>query len=122
MGVIVAANVTWADALVRGDSATLRSIYAPDAVLMTSDGDLKGGDAIVSRLLATRRAIRDSIHATATRTDQLDVAGDRAYEAGTITYTVVSSSKSREVEARYVNFWQLAAGRWQLTRSFRPLP
>jgi len=89
---------------------------------MTSEGDVKGGDAIVSRLLATRRAIRDSIHTTAARTDQLDVAGDRAYEAGTITYTVVSSSKSRVVEARYVNFWQLAAGRWQLTRSFRPLP
>ena len=122
MGAIVATNVTWADALVRGDSTALRSVYLPDAVLMTSEGDVKGADAIVSRLLATRRAIKDSIHGTATSTDRLDVAGDRAYEAGTISYTVVTSSKSREVKARYVNFWQLAAGRWQLTLSFRPLP
>lgn len=118
----MATNVTWGDALVRGDSATLRSVYAPDAVLRTPEEDVSGGDAIVARLLAARRTIRDSVHATATNTDRLDVAGDRAYEAGTITYTVVTGSKSREVTARYFNFWQQAAGRWQVTLSFRPLP
>ncbi|HKP28135.1 MAG TPA: nuclear transport factor 2 family protein [Gemmatimonadales bacterium] len=122
MGAIVATNVTWGDALVRGDSAMLRSVYTAEAVLRTPEGDVQGGDAIVARLLANRRAIRDSVHATATNTDRLDVAGDRAYEAGTITYTVVSGNKSREVTARYFNFWQLAGGRWQLTLSFRPLP
>lgn len=122
MGAILAANVQWGDAFVRTDSATLEALYAPDAVLMMPDGDVKGGQAIIARLLAGRRAIRDSLHATATTTDRLDVTDDRAYEAGTLTYTLLRGGRPREVTVRYFNFWQLAAGRWQLTGSFRPLP
>ena len=123
MGVIVATNVSWGDALVRGDSATLTSLYASDAVLMTPAGDVTGSAAIVSRLMKARRLAGDSIQGTAAVTDQLDVAGDRAYEAGTLEYTVMSPQGStRSVKVRYVNFWQLDAGRWQLRRSFRPLP
>lgn len=123
MGSIVAVNVSWGDALVRGDSAALASLYTDDAVLMTTAGDVTGKPAIVAALMAARRPGGDSIHATATSSDQLDVAGDRAYEAGTLSYTVVSPSGTpREVKVRYVNFWRLAAGRWQLHRSLRPLP
>jgi ketosteroid isomerase-like protein len=90
MGIIVGQNVTWGDALVRGDSATLGSVYAADAALMTSEGDVTGRPAIQHWLLQHRAALADSVHATGTITDQLDVAGDRAYEAGTLTYTLVS--------------------------------
>lgn len=123
MGAIVANNVTWGDALVRGDSSALSSVYADDAVLMLREGDVTGKDAIVTSLMSARRSGRDSIHGTATSTDQLDVAGDRAYEAGTLTYTVASPSGTpKKVTVRYVNFWQLAAGSWHLHRSLRPLP
>ena len=122
MGAIVVANVTWGDAIVRTDSATLTGLYAPDAVLMAADGDVKGSAAIVARLLAERRSIRDSLHATATSTDRLDVTVDRAYEAGTLKYTLLRGGTPREVTVRYFNFWQLEGGRWRLTGSFRPLP
>src|SRR5262245_3181982 len=123
MGAIVGANVTWGDALVRGDSAVLGSIYQEQSSLMTQTGDVIGRPAIVRVLLASRKPQGDSLHATATSTDQLDVAGDKAYEAGTLTYTMLSrSGKARDVKVRYVNFWQLDAGGWKLTRSLRPLP
>jgi len=123
MGAITGANVVWGDALVRGDSAALAALYADDAVLMTSRGDLSGKDAIVAALLAGGRAGRDKVVATATTTDQLDVAGDRAYEAGTLTYTMASrGGATRRIAVRYVNFWQLTRDRWLLRRSLRPLP
>jgi ketosteroid isomerase-like protein len=123
MGEIVANNVLWGDALVRGDSTRLASLYTDDAALMGRPGDVTGKSAIVTTLMSGRRVDGDSIHGTATSTDQLDVAGDRAYEAGTITYTLVSSDGTpRKVTVRYVNFWRRASGGWQLSRSLRPLP
>ena len=68
----------------------------------------------------------DSLHATRTETSQLDVAGDRAYEAGTLTYTMVSRGKpgpTRDTTVRYVTFWlRSPQGHWQMVRSLRPLP
>ena len=68
---------------------------------------------------AGRRPAGDSIQATATVTDQLDVAGDKAYEAGHpgLHRDVAARRQEREVKVRYVNFWQLAAGSWLLRRS-----
>lgn len=123
MGAIVGMNVLWGDALVRGDSAALASAYTEDAVLMNRAGDVSGKAAIVATLLSGRRVAGDTIYGTATDTDQLDVAGDRAYEAGTLTYTLVSSNGTpRKFTVRYANFWQLDAGSWKLRRSLRPLP
>ena len=123
MGAIVGVNVLWGDALVRGDSAALASAYTEDAVLMTPNGDVTGKALVVARLLSGRRPAGDSIHGTRAASDQVDVAGDRAYEAGTLTYVIVSpGGKTREVNVRYVNFWQLEAGSWKLRRSLRPLP
>jgi len=119
MGAIVSANVRWGDALVRGDSATLGALYTDSAAFMTAGGDVTGRAAIVIALMGARGVGRDSLHGTATATDQLDVAGDRAYEAGTLTYTYASS---RTLKVRYVNFWQQSGDRWLLSRSLRPLP
>jgi ketosteroid isomerase-like protein len=123
MSAITGANVVWGDALVRGDTAALASLYADDAVLMAPEGDLAGKSAIIPALLSGRRVGRDTLHATSTESDYLDVAGDKAYETGTLTYTMVSPRGARrEVKVRYVSFWQLAADRWLLRRTLRPLP
>lgn len=126
MGALVAANVGWGDAYVRGDSAALAAAYAGDGVLMTDAGDVTGGPAIRDWLLARRAASRDSVIGTSTATDQLDVAGDRAYEAGTLAWTVAprrAPERAREVRVRYVTFWRQAPdGRWLVARSLRPLP
>ena len=63
--------------------------------------------------MRSRRPAGDSIHGTAAVTDQLDVAGERAYEAGTLEYMMISpAGKTRSVKVRYAEF--LAAGSRQL--------
>lgn len=125
MGAIVGVNVAWGNLLVTGDLPGLAGLYVEDAVLMTPEGDVAGRDAIRAWFEA-ERARRDSIHATATDTDELDVAGERAYEAGTLTYTVAPRARpteTRHVRVRYVTFWRRAAGGlWMIARSLRPLP
>lgn len=126
MGPIVGANVAWGDALVRGDGAVLAAAYTPDAVYMIDSGDVSGPEAIRDWLLEHRARLPDSIHATNTRTNQLDVAGERAYEAGTLTYTLISRSAPetrREVTVRYMTFWlRSTTGAWLMLRSIRPVP
>jgi len=126
MGALVAANVAWADAYVRGDSATLAAAYTDDAALMTDNGDVTGRLAIRDWLLAHRAAGPDTVIGTSTATDQLDVAGDRAYEAGTLVWTVAprtAPTRAREVRVRYATFWRQAPdGRWLMARSLKPLP
>ena len=124
MAAIVAVNVTWGDHYNRGEAAALTAMYAPDAVVMTRDGDAAGAEAIrrhFERLFTTRR---DTVLASNVSTQALDVAGDRAYEAGTVTYSLASKrnpgASRREVRVRYINFWQMTPeGRWLIRRSLR---
>ena len=64
----------------------------------------------------------DSIFATNTDTESLDIAGDRAYEAGTITFTVgpAGARPRNTAEVRYITFWQRTPdGQWLIRRSLR---
>jgi uncharacterized protein (TIGR02246 family) len=125
MGAIVATNVAWGDYHSRGDAAGISALYTDDAVLMTAAGaDVAGQTAIrehFQQLFATRP---DSILATNSATETLDVAGDRAYEAGTVTFTLQArhgGTGPRTQVVRYTTFWQKTPdGRWLIRRSHRP--
>lgn len=124
MGEIVATNVSWADLYSRGNAEQVALFYTEDAVLMTPQGDLTGATAIGDHFRALFAARADTILATNTVTEALDVAGDRAYETGTVTRTMRpradSGAPSREVRVRYATFWERSAdGRWRIRRSLR---
>ena len=124
MGAIVGANVAWGDYHSRDDAGRIAALYTDDAVLMTAPGhDVVGRGAIreyFQHLFATRP---DSILATNSVTETVDVAGDRAYEAGTVTFTLRAKrggTTPRTQVVRYITFWQKAPdGRWLIRRSLR---
>ena len=125
MGAIVAMNVTWGDYHARGDAAGISALYTDDAVLMTSTGTDVVGQAPIREYFAHLFATRpDSILATNSATETLDVAGDRAYEAGTVTFTLQArpgGAGPRTEVVRYMTFWQKTPdGRWLIRRSLRP--
>jgi uncharacterized protein (TIGR02246 family) len=126
MGTVVATNATWGDAFARGDAAVLANLYLPDGVLMAAEGDITGRDAIHQFFAARFRTRHDTVLAISTTTEALEVAGQRAYEAGTITYTVAPRDQpaaARASSTRYATFWQQdSAGAWRIRRSLRSLP
>lgn len=126
MSAIVAANVAWGDALVRGDSLTLMQAYTSGAVLLTDSGDVSSPAGVRDWLLARRAALKDSLYGTRTNTDHLEVARDRAYEAGTLAYILIprdNPGQRREHVVRYATFWHRSPdGRWLMDKSLRPLP
>lgn len=126
MGAIVGMNVAWGDFHSRGDAAGLASLYTENAVLMTPEGDVTGKAAIRQYFERLFQQRTDSILATNTATETLDVAGNRAYEAGTVVFTVGPRSGpggSTEHKVRYMTFWQQELdGRWLIRYSLRPSP
>jgi len=124
IGVVVGINVQWGEKFNRGDAAGLAAFYALDAVLMTPGGDVRGSEAIQAhfrRLFAERR---DTVLQSTMDTETLDVAGDRAYEAGTISYRLRPRGNpaggERSDAVRYVTFWVRGPdGRWLIQRSLR---
>jgi uncharacterized protein (TIGR02246 family) len=122
MGAVVGRNVQWGDWHSRGEAASLAAMYTDDAVLMTSGGDVVGRETIRRYFERQFAARTDSIFATSTDTETLDVAGERAYEAGTITYRVGprGAGPGTPRAIRYVTFWQQQPdGRWLIRRSLR---
>lgn len=124
MGPVIGANVAWGDRYGRGDAAGLAALYTEDAVLMTPAGDVVGRLAIQEHFGQLFRTRPDSVLATSSSTEVLDVAGPRAYEAGTLEITVgpragVGPVTQRVV--RYITFWQQGPdGRWLIRASLRP--
>jgi uncharacterized protein (TIGR02246 family) len=122
MGAVIGQNVQWGDRHSRGNAVALAGMYTDDAVLMAPAGDIVGRDAIRRHFEHQFAARTDSIFATNTETETLDVAGERAYEAGTITFQVGprGSGPGTPQVIRYVTFWQQQAdGRWLIRRSLR---
>jgi len=126
MGAIVGMNVAWGDFHSRGDAAGIASLYTENAVLMTPEGDITGKATIRQYFERLFRQRTDSILATNTATETLDVAGNRAYEAGTVVFTVGPRSGPGapvERKIRYMTFWQQELdGRWLIRYSLRPSP
>lgn len=122
LGAFIGQNVMWGDRHSRGSAQALAAMYTEDAVLMTPNGDVVGRDAILAHFERLFAARTDSIFATNTETEWLDVAGDRAYEAGSITFTVGPRGPGPGTprRVRYMTWWQrMPDGQWLIRRSLR---
>lgn len=124
MGEIVGRNVMWGDLFARGDAEALAQLYAANAVLMTPQGDLVGTDAIRDHFILLFATRTDTILGTNTATEALDVAGNSAYETGTLARTVRplgdTTAPPRETRLRYSTWWERAPdGQWLIRRSLR---
>ncbi len=124
MAEIVGRNVMWGDLFARGDAEGLAQLYAANAVLMTPQGDLVGTDAIRDHFILLFATRTDTILGTNTATEALDVAGNSAYETGTLARTVRplgdTTAPPRETRLRYSTWWERAPdGQWLIRRSLR---
>jgi uncharacterized protein (TIGR02246 family) len=122
LGAFIGQNVMWGDRHSRGNAAALAAMYTEDAVLMTGAGDVVGREAILKHFQQAFATRADSIFATSTETESLDLAGDRAYEAGTITFTVGprGAGPGTPRKVRYMTWWQrMPDGQWLIRRSLR---
>jgi ketosteroid isomerase-like protein len=79
------------EAIVRDDAATLRALYAPDAIADRPDGPrLEGADAITGYLMGFRRGFSDMAWENGRQYESGDTAIDEGWIVGTHTETITS--------------------------------
>jgi uncharacterized protein (TIGR02246 family) len=104
-------------ALERGDAATAASIYAEDAVLMsTNDKAWRGRDAVQKGLAGMLSQL--SFKEPKFTTEDVMLRGDLAVETGAYSWTLQpKSGKATKDEGKYLTVWQRdSAGTWKIIR------
>lgn len=110
---IAAASQAFSRAYVAGDTAAIRHLYTPDAVLLPPDGEVRGRDGIV-RYFAPGPRRRQLHHAMISH--DLRLFGDLAVDTGTWTNTVQRAGQPpSEASGRYLVVWRRSGdGRWRI--------
>ena len=113
LAAITAASRAFSAAYVRGDTAAIRALYWPDAVLLPPEGDVAGVDAIV-RYFAPGPGRVNLNHSM--QSDSIHVSGELATDVGTWTNTWRSGSGPvRSASGRYLVVWgRTPDGAWRM--------
>ncbi len=85
------------------DHAALGSMFAPDAIMITSRGEQLAGRAAIAKMLEADTSSSFSINSDTTR-----VVGHTAWDVGTVT-TAEGTSRYLAVLRRGLKEWQLAS-------------
>lgn len=112
---IEAAGRAFSAAYVAGDTARIRTLYTPDAVLLPPGGLIQGRDAI-ARYFAPNP--RRSVVAHSMISDSLEINGDEAIDIGTWSQTSRPGGGGEPVTAseRYLIVWRRGAdGTWRIS-------
>ena len=111
---IEAANVRFAAAVMRGDTAAIAQIFAEDgeAIAATEKGFVSGRPALEAYYAGRLRAAR--FHDVVITTTAVDVVGDLAWETGRNRLTVqVGDAPPTTRTGRYLVVWKRQQdGRW----------
>lgn len=110
---IGAASAAFSAAYVAGDTATIRSLYTTDAVLLPPGREIRGRNAIV-RYFAPSPGRVNLTHEM--RSSELRISGDEAVDIGTWSNGWrVGDGEPQEVADRYLVVWRKGAdGRWRI--------
>ena len=113
---IGATNRAFEEAVRKGDTDRLASLYTKDAMAFPPDGPIVKGRESIKELWGG--VIRDlALRDVSLRTLDLELAGDTAYEVGEAELRLEPpSSTPTTVGLKYVVVWKREGGRWQLHR------
>ena len=112
-----AKNARLAMAMTTGDTATMMSVYADDAVLMLADMPAARGREAIARLNAGLFSAYTVSNASFTTTDVI-VAGDYAIETGSYRMTLKPKTGPAIPDTgKYISVWRRDAnGNWKMIR------
>lgn len=110
---IAAASHQFSAAYVRGDTATIRELYTPDAVLLPPASEVRGRDAIV-RYFAPGPRRENVSHAM--ESSELRIDGDVAVDVGTWRNVWrIDGGPAQEAADRYLVVWRRGGdGAWRI--------
>lgn len=110
---IAAASRAFSQAYVSGDTATIRQLYTPEAMLLPPDREVRGPDAI-ARYFAPGSRATNVAHAMTS--EDLRVTDDIATDVGMWRHTQrTADGSTRESSGRYLVVWRRGDdGRWRI--------
>ncbi len=114
---IDAAEAKWSAAMMKGDTLTMTSIYADDAIFMAPETKRAAGRAAISQMNAGM--MKDmTFTGVSLKADDVIVTGDYAIETGTYRMTVhPKTGKAMDDVGKFVSIWQKQAdGSWKMIR------
>ena len=112
-----------AEALKKGDAASLAALYTSDAMVIGPDGPTTSGMANIEKDMKGMFAASKYLDITRQAT-VLDVSGDLAVDTGVYTITAQQQGKPpAKATMRYVMVWKRVKGKWLLHREMlSPMP
>ena len=109
---IEANNSKWAEALSRGEAATIAALYTSTAQLLPANGNVVSGKEAIQKYW--QGAITSGFKAITLTTVEVESCGDTVYEVG--KYTVPGEGGKVLDPGDYVVIWKREKGQWKLHR------
>ena len=106
-----AGNAAFSAALAKGDHNGIAELYSESARVIAPDTPIAKGRPAIAEFC--KKVIESGVKDAKLTTEQVESAGDFAYEDGSV---VLTASDGKQSTARYVVVWRRENGKWKLFR------